>query len=554
MRLNTNLSSHAVLKTIGQRTSRFLLNAAVATLGLSLSLGAVAQTASTTAAPVPTDAAKRGGTLTWIVTPEPAAFVPLTTTAGGSTDLGPKVVEGLFNFDVKLQPIPALATAWQVTPDGLRYTFTLRKGVKWHDGKDFSAADVVFSIETLKTVHPRGRVTFANVRSIEAPDAHTVILLLDKPAPYLLTALDGAESPIIPKHLYEGKDIASNPLNNAPIGTGPFVFKEWVRGSYVKLERNPNYWDQPRPYLDAIVARFIPDAAARAAALESGEVQLGNKVIPLSDIERFKALPKITVDITAWPYVGDHQQIYFNLDSEPFKRREVRLAVAQALNLDVFAKTIWYGHGVPSATPIGAASPFHNPAIKRYPYDVKAAEAALDAAGYKRGADGKRFAVRLLNNPFQDRRAADFVRQSLIRIGIDAELQTLDFATYVTRVYTDRAFDITLENLTNVFDPTIGVQRVFWSKNFKVGLPFSNAPHYVSADADRLLEAAAGEADAARRRALFFEFQEVIHRDIPSIELGANPNVTIAARNLHDWGVNAGGVRANLARAYFSKP
>ncbi|CAM4376023.1 ABC transporter substrate-binding protein [Kerstersia similis] len=506
------------------------------------------------AEPSATPQARHGGTLTWIVTPEPAVFVPLTTTAGGSTELGPKVVEGLLNYDTQLQPVAALATGWEVAPDGLTYTFKLREGVKWHDGKDFTADDVAFSIQTLKEVHPRGRVTFANVSSIDTPDAHTVVLHLAKPAPYLLTALDAAESPIIPKHLYEGKEVASNPFNNAPVGTGPFVFKEWVRGSHVSLARNPDYWDAPKPYLDGIVARFIPEAAARAAALESGEVQLGNKVIPLSDIERFQKLPQVVVDITAWPYVGDHQQIYFNLDSEPFKQREVRQAVAQALNLDAFARTVWYGYGVPSASPIGVASPFHNPAIKPYPYDPKAAEAALDAAGYPRGADGKRFSVRLLNNPFQDKRAADFVKQSLARIGIDADLQTLDFATYVTRVYTDRAFDITLENLTNIFDPTIGVQRVFWSKNFKVGLPFSNAPHYVSAQADQLLEAAASEADPERRRDLFFQFQQVVHDDVPSIELGANPNVTIAARNLHDWGRYAGGTRASFADAYFSQP
>lgn len=551
------MSSHAVAIPTTTTLALFFVHVQRAALftvaGLSrrlgmLALGFVLVTPTIQAEPV------RGGTLTWIVTPEPAAFIPLTTSAGGSTELGPKVVEGLLSYDLKLQPASALATDWTVSQDGLTYTFTLRKGVKWHDGQDFSAADVAFSIKTLKEVHPRGRVTFANVSGIDTPDAYTVVLHLSKPAPYLLTALDASESPIIPKHLYEGKDIAGNPLNNAPIGTGPFVFKEWVRGSHVRLERNPAYWDQPRPYLDSIVARFIPDAAARAAALESGEVQLGNRVIPLSDIDRFKSLPKVTVDLTAWPYVGDHQQIYFNLDSEPFKKREVRLAVAQALNLQAFVKTIWYGYGVPSASPIGVASRFHNPAIKPYPYDVKAAEAALDAAGYPRSTNGKRFAIRLLYNPYQDKRAADFVKQSLGRIGIDADLQSLDFATYVTRVYTDRAFDITLESLTNIFDPTIGVQRVFWSKNYKVGLPFSNAAHYASQQADSLLEAAAAEADETRRRELFFQFQQVVHDDVPSIELGANPNVTVAARNLHDWGVNAGGTRGSLARAYFSQP
>lgn len=541
------------MTSIQQQTSISRIIFSLALACLALPLGASAQTAAQAAANSATP--QHGGTLNWIVAPEPAAFIPLTTTAGGSTELGPKVVEGLLTYDFELKPVPQLATAWQVSPDGLQYTFTLREGVQWHDGQPFGAEDVAFSIEALKSAHPRGRVTFANITQIDTPDAHTVRLNLSKPAPYLLTALSAGESPIVPKHLYVGKDLASNPLNNAPVGTGPFIFKEWVRGNYARLERNPNYWDQPKPYLDAIVVRFVPEAAARAAALESGEVQLANKAIPLSDIERFQKLPNLNVDITAWPYVGDHQQIYFNFDSEPFKQRAVRQAVAQSLNLDAFAKTIWYGQGTLSASPIGKAeSRFHNDAIKHYPLDTKAAEKLLDEAGYPKGADGKRFRVRILVNPFQDRRAADFVRQSLQRIGIDGEVEALDFATYVTRVYTDRAFDIALENLTNMFDPSIGVQRVFWSKNFQIGLPFSNAPHYVNPAVDRLLEAAATEPDLDKRRALFFEFQQVLHDDVASIELGANPNVTIADKRVKDWGVSAEGTRANFANVYFAQP
>ena len=148
--------------------------------------------------------------------------------------------------------------------------------------------------------------------------------------------------------------MATNPRNNSPVGTGPFIFKEWVRGSHVRLERNPNYWNAPKPYLDVAVARFIPEAP-RAAALESGEAQLANKSIALSDIDRFEKLKHVVVDVTPWPYVGDHQQIYFNFDSEPFRKRDVRQAVAQSLNVEVFARTVWYGRGwcrpAPSARP-----------------------------------------------------------------------------------------------------------------------------------------------------------------------------------------------------------
>jgi len=496
-------------------------------------------------------APNQGGTLTWLVTPEPASIIPLTTTAGGNAELGPKVVEGLLTYDKDLNPKPLLATAWSVSKDGLEYRFTLRQGVKWHDGKPFTSADVAFSILTLKQVHPRGRSTFSNVTDVKTPDPFTAIIELSKPAPFLLTALSASESPIIPKHLYEGTDIISNPYNSAPIGTGPFIYKSFVHGSYIILERNPDYWDKPKPYIDEIIVRFLPDAAARAAALESGDANLGDQAIPLSDVKRFAALPNFTVDATNWPYNSNHQQLIFNLDTPVLKDKAVRKAISQAIDVNALNRVVWYGYGQVSAAAIGVANTkYHDADIHYFPYDVAQANAALDAAGLKRGPDGKRFKLRLLYNPFQEARAADFVRQSLARIGIDGEIETYDFATYVKKAYTDRAFDITLEALANMFDPTVGVQRVFWSKNFKIGLPFSNAAHYSNPEVDRLLEAASVETDEAKRRQLFIQFQQIVHDDIPSIEFGANPSITIASKKVKDYAVTGEGMRGSFAGLY----
>jgi len=113
---------------------------------------------------------RHGGTLNWIVNPIPTSLVPINTSAGGNTDIGPKIVEGLLTYDMDLRPRPLLATAWSVSADGLQYRFELRRGVKWHDGKDFTSADVAFSITTLKQFHPRGRGTFASVTEVRTPD------------------------------------------------------------------------------------------------------------------------------------------------------------------------------------------------------------------------------------------------------------------------------------------------------------------------------------------------------------------------------------------------
>ena len=497
--------------------------------------------------------ARHGGTLNWVVNPSPASLIPLTTSAGGNSDIGPKVVEGLLTYGYDLQPKPLLATAWSVSGDGLQYSFTLRQGVKWHDGRDFTSADVAFSILTLKQVHPRGRGTFANVTEVRTPNANTAIVVLSKPAPFLLTALAAAESPMVPKHLYEGTDIASNKYNSAPVGTGPFVFKEWVQGSHAIFERNPNYWDKPKPYLDRIIARFIPDAVARSAALESGAIDLGYAVIPISDVERFKKLPQLRVDTDQWSYWGNHQQMYFNLDSPVLKNLEVRRAIAHAVDVNAYNNVVWFGYGRVSASPIGPALVrYHDASIKHQPFDLRRAEALLDAAGHKRDANGTRFKLRLLYNPFLERRTADFLRQSLSRVGIDAEIESYDFATYTKKVYTDRAFDMTAESLLNLFDPTLGVQRVFWSKNFKIGLPFSNAAHYDNPDVDRLLEAASVEVDDKKRRELFVAFQKQVEKDIPSIEFGANPNITVAAKKVQNYQPTAEGIRGSFADLYFA--
>ncbi len=540
----------------GGQPSRRKFGLALMAAGLGLSSLLMAGTVQASAAAPSAAAAQpaQGGTLNWIVTPEPASFIPLTTTAGTNAELGPKVVEGLLTYDNDLNPLPLLATEWKISDDGLSYTFTLRKGVKWHDGKDFTSEDVAFSILTLKQVHPRGRAIFSNVSEVQTPDAHTAIVVLSKPAPHLLTALAGAESPIVPKHLYEGTDIVANPHNSAPVGTGPFVFKEWVKGSHIVLERNPNYWNQPRPYLDKIIVRFIPDAVARAAALESGSADLAGQAIPLSDVKRFSELPHLRVDTINWPYISVHQQLFFNLDTPALQDKKVRQAIAHAIDVQALNKIVWYGSGTPSAAAIGKASTkYHNADIPFFETDVKKAQQLLDEAGLKPGADGIRLKLRLLYNPFQERRAADFVRQSLSRVGIDAVIENYDFATYVNKAYTDRAFDITLEALANIFDPTVGVQRVFWSKNFQVGLPFSNAAHYSNPEVDRLLEAAAIEVDENKRRQQFLDFQKIVHEDIPSIEFGANPQITVVAKKVKDYAPTGEGLRGSFADLYIAE-
>ena len=485
-----------------------------------------------------------GGTLNWLYTVDPGtALFAINTSSGTGQAIGPKIVEGLLTFDYDLTPQPLLATEWSLSDDNLQYTFKLREGVKWHDGVDFTSADVAFSILRLKEAHPRGRITYQNVVEVQTPDAHTAIIVLSKPAPFLITAQSSSESPIVPKHIFENLPPADGQTLATAIGTGPFKLTEWVPGSYLIFDRNPDYWDAGKPYLDRLVLRIITDASARAAALETGEIDIGANPVPLGDIERLKQNPNLVVDTTTYAYSGPQQQLFFNYDNEILTNRSVRLAIAQAINAQEIVDIALFGLGQVSPSPVSTALPkWYDPTVVAYPYDPAAAEKLLDEAGYPRGADGTRLKLRLAYNAFLTPGYADVTKSQLSKVGIDVEILKFDLPTYLKTIYTDRAFDLVIESLSNTFDPSLGIQRAYWSKNFKIGLPFSNASHYANPEADALLEAAAIEPDEAKRWDLWSKFQHLIHDDVASVDLLAAGSQIIASKKVKNFVTGAQGI------------
>ncbi|MDQ2188040.1 ABC transporter substrate-binding protein [Alcaligenaceae bacterium A4P071] len=496
----------------------------------------------------------RGGTLTLLLPSEPTALVTVGNVATPILSVSAKVTEGLLKYDYDLNPQPQLATRWDVAPDGKTYTFYLRQGVKWHDGKPFTAADVAYSIGVLKKIHPRGRNTFANVTTIDTPDDHTVVLRLAKPAPYLIRAFVATETPIIPKHLYDGTDPMSNPRTAAPVGTGPFIFKEWVRGSHIAYDRNPDYWDSGKPYIDRLIVRVVSDPAAAAIAFETGSVDLGYRTpVPLAELPRLKKVPTLRFETLGNSYSYNVTRLEFNLDNDFFKQDKVRQAVAHALDRNIILKVVNYGVGRVSYSPIAPGlKDYHDPAVTPYPFDIKRANALLDEAGYPRGADNVRFRIPLDFNPIgsDGERLADYIRTALARVGIAVTVRAQDPSSFIKRVYTDRDFAFTTNGASNLFDPTVGVQRLYWSKNYIKGVPFSNGTHYNNPRVDELLESAAIENDPVKRVALFKEFQEIVARDIPDLNLYQPEFITIAHQRVHDHSLTADGVESNLADVY----
>jgi peptide/nickel transport system substrate-binding protein len=488
--------------------------------------------------------ARRGGTLVIGAGPEMTSGLTSAVTSAGTAQLiSGKIFDGLMTYDEHFNPRPQLATQWEIAADGLSLTFHLRSGVLWHDGEPFTSRDVAFSVlEVWKKYHSRGRTTFANVVAADTPDSLTVTLRLSKPAPYLLSALmSSVEAQIVPHHVYAGRDVPTNPANNAPIGNGPFRFVKWEQGNYVLLERNPHYWDAPRPWIEKLLFRFIADRSAGASALETGEVHLtDSNCIDLPDVERLSRNPGIVSRRFPSTYISGVAAFEFNLDRPQFRDPRVRQAFAHAFDRDFIIKNIWRGYADKAEAPIPQAFPaFYTQDVPTYPLDLVKAEALLEAAGLKRNAQGIRLALSNDPNPTGPLPLiAQHLRSNLEKIGVKLQIRSSDFGEFVNRVYTRRDFDTIFYSANAGPDPAIGVQRFYWSKNFQPGVAFSNAADYRNTDVDRLLESGQVEIDPQKRRALYDDFQRRVQTDVPRIPLIAPHIVTLARPNVLNFTSN----------------
>lgn len=506
----------------------------------------------------PTFAASKGGTLIIAQSPEPTLLTTGITTATATQLVSPKIFDGLLYLSQGNGPQPQLAESWSFSPDGLQVTFKLRPGVLWHDGKPFTSADVAFSVlEVWKKYSSRGRAAFPNVVSVDTPDALTAVWNLSKPTPYLLSALNARDSQVLPRHLYEGTDILNNPANTAPVGTGPFRVKEWVRGNYLTLERNPTYWHAGKPLLDQVIYRFIAEPSAVAAALETGAIHAAySEALSTSEVKRLKGNADLSVIDTLNTYGGTGiMALEFNLQRPAFQDVRVRQAFAHAIDKDFIVKNILLGQGTTADSPIPKNFPqFYSSDIPHYPFDLERAEALLEAAGLARDKDGIR--LRIINDPAPTavyQQTANFLRSTFAKIGIKMDIRNQDYAQWIDRIYGRYDFDINLSAAATAPDPAIGLQRFYWSQNIKAGVAYSNATHYSNPQVDDLLEQAQVQTDPVRRWELYHQVQARVLEDVPRIPVISTEDALVARRSvLNLTNTMGGGFIGNLSEVSLS--
>lgn len=502
-----------------------------------------------------------GGTLVMIAQPEPPSLAPYLSTSGPIGLVAPKVYNGLLDYDLDLNPVPELAESFDISEDGLTVTFNLREGVKWHDGEPFTSADVQFSImEVLKQFHPRGPNSFREVTAVETPDDLTAVFKLERPAPYMIRALSSYESPIVPKHLLEGKDIRESELVNNPVGTGPFKFVEWKKGQYIRLDKNPDYWKEGYPLLDRIVARIIPDASTRTAAMENGEVHYGAfGAIPNIDVVRLRDSGAIGVTTDGYAMINPMALIEVAITKAPYDSKALRQAISMVIDRQFLIDNIWFGYGKPATSalssnfePLGLYIPTAN-----YPTapDKAAAIKLLDDAGLVPDSNGVRASAMLDLIPYGEdwRRAGEYLKQALGDIGIKIELRYEDVPTWLKRVYGDYDFDLNVNYFYQLPDPVIGVQRHYGTDQIRPGTPFVNASKYSNARVDELLAAGAVEIDAAKRIEIYGEIQTILAEDLPVINLFEMEFLTVFNPKLKDHTLSAMGAYGSFDRAWLEQ-
>ncbi len=532
--------------TTAQRPGRraFLTRTAAGGLAAGLGIAPQALLAATSQPGADAGPARKGGTLvaSWGGLEPQALFVP---GGGGSSPFqtATKILERLLKLDADLKFQPALALSVTPAADFRSYTIKLREGVTWHDGAPFTSADVVYNV--LQHWKPiSAGIALKSLTGATATDPLTVVLNFDAPVPefFLKSTLAGQFQLLLPKHLYDGRDIITNPLNNTPVGTGPWKYGKWVRGSHVEYLRNDSYWHAGQPNLDRLIIRWWGDPATRGAALETGELGLAySNPVPARDIDRLLKTGKVVADTrgyqnSAWTVTAE-----FNQRRDIVNRREVRQAILHAIDRQFIVDTIYYGRGKPAIAPVFSSNPlFYTEDVPRYPFDPKKAAALLDAAGLPL-KDGKRFTVNLVAAAWFEENAklGQYLKQALQDVGIEVKLDSVDRATALKRIYGDYDYDIAVSNFTAPLELVPTVTQFYTTDGIVKGAAFRNATGYSNPEMDALVAKLTQETAPDARRTLAHQFARLASTDVPHVPLVEIQSFTLAGKNVRNFTTGA---------------
>ncbi len=485
-------------------------------------------------------------TLYLYVSSDPATLNPVTSTEAVASAVFKYVFEGMLerNYDT-LELEPRLASRWEMEPGGLVYRFYLKKGILWHDGREFTADDVIYSFQRIKD--PKVdcgplKVYYLDVSRAVKLGKYAVEFHCTKPYFLRLEFLGGI--PIVPKHIYDnGEDFNSHSANRKPVGTGPFVFEKWETGKRLFLKRNDHYWGK-KPDIRRVIYKIISEENVALQMLKKGELDVMTlreiQWVRQTNSERFnRNFYKLKYYVPYYNYIG------WNADKSWFRDRKVRRALTHLVNRRAILDKLLFGLGEIVTGTFYIFSKNYSSDIKPWPYDPERARELLKEAGW-RDTDGDgildkngekfSFTFTVPSGRKYLERLATILKEDFSKAGIDMKINRYEWAVFVKKLH-DRDFEAVALGWALGYsgDP----YQLWHSREIKKG---SNFCGFRNAEADRLIEQARVEFNEKRRRSLYHRFNRILHEEQPYTFMFCTPALVVVSKRFDNVKVHLMGL------------
>jgi len=443
-------------------------------------------------------------------------LLPLLASDSASGEISGLIYNGLTKYDKNIKITGDLAESWDISSDGLKITFHLRKGVKWHDGVEFTAEDVLFTYKTV--IDPKVPTPYSSnygpVEKVEALDKYTLRVTYKEPyAP----ALESWGMGIIPKHILEGKDITNEYYNRNPLGIGPYKLKEWVTGQKIVLEAFDDYFEG-KPKVDKYIARVISDTATMFLELKFGGIDFMGLTPPQFKLQAGsnffnKYFQKFRYPAFGYTYLG------YNLLDAKFSDKRIRQAITHSINKKDIIDGVLLGYGTPCTGPFPPESWAYNSDVKDIEFNPEKARMLFAQAGWKMGEngllekDGISFSFTVLVNQGNEARlkTAQIIKENLKRVGVDMNIKVLEWQAMLHEFIDKKRFEAVILGWALSRDPD--AYDIWHSSKTKEGE--FNFISYKNDEVDRLLLEGRQTFDMEKRKRIYHRIHEILVEDQP---------------------------------------
>ncbi len=417
------------------------------------------------------------------------------------------IQECLVKVDRHGQLVPWLAERWR-TPDTLTYTFFLKRGVRFHNGRELRAADVKFVLERAanpETKHPH-MARYQNITSVRTADDYTVTVTLAKPDASFLLTLARQGSVIYPEE-------AVGTLKSAPIGTGPFAFGEWVRGDRIVLVRNPGYHVRGLPQLDRVTFRFIADPNAALAALRAGDADVSGFGLGPEQVPALQKDPRFQVIIGE---TTNDVVLAMNNARAPYTDVRVRRAITHAIDKHEVVKGAMFGFGRVLGSNVDPLNPYFVDVSNAMPYDPARARKLLAEAGYPNGLDA---VLKVSPQYYYTVRTGEILANQLAKVGVRVTIEQIEWGQWLSRVWKEADYDLTIIGHAEPWDINNYANPKYYFR-------------YDSATFQRLFAESEVTPNGPKRRALYVRMQQRLVEDAPAVWLFVHPHLVATKRGV----------------------